>query len=160
VYGLFQDFGGPLIQTFSSGLRGHQCLAMYFWGHAKQKLSRRRFLGFDSAFFAVSQTVIHRHFELRSKLGHGFAMKTNDRANAQNSSHENIVSFVELDTGAVALMGHRIHGPTPIRSNSFSGCRDAQAQVHAMRCTPWRVGKPTLAGSDDHRSRLLRFRLT
>lgn len=46
-------------------------------------------------------------------------MKADHGAQAQNATHKDVITLIELDTGGVSLVIHGVHGLTPIRSNNL-----------------------------------------
>jgi len=64
-------------------------------------------------FFAIVQKVINGHFKLVAKFRHGFTMKTDDAAQAQNAANKDVVALIKLDASNVVFVGHGIHALAP-----------------------------------------------
>ena len=57
---------------------------MQFRGHSQKQFAGRRFIRVNALFLAVRQIVFDCKLELGPQLPHGFAMETDDVANAEN----------------------------------------------------------------------------
>jgi hypothetical protein len=125
---LLQYFGGPLVQAFPRGLRGHQCATVNFWRYAEQQFSRCRFLRANALLPAVRQIVFDRKFKLGPQ---SFNL---DPAVGRLNPHElSNLSKVSL-TSRVTRLVKTLHA------------RSAAASGPGRCCSPW-VGIESTHGS-------------
>lgn len=66
----------------------------------------------------MRQVVIHRFMKSGFKLINAAAVKANNVADTRQVTDKNTVLLVKLNTGAVALVGHGVHGVIPIASKN------------------------------------------
>lgn len=77
---------------------------MNLGGDTKQQFAGCRLLGMNSLFLTLSEVVCNGMLKLRPQFRHGFPVKANNAADAENAANEDIVSLVVLDTGGMALV--------------------------------------------------------
>jgi hypothetical protein len=106
------------LRLLACGLCGDECTTVNFRRHAQQELAGGRLLRMNAFLLAVGEILLDGMLELGPKLSNGFAMKTDDGANAENSTNEDVVSLVVFHASGVALVRHGVHGSIPVRSSS------------------------------------------
>ena len=106
---MLQNFCGPLVQALARSLCGYHGATMDFGGNTKQQFARGWFLRGHSTLLAVGQMVLDRHLKLSFQFCDGLAVKADDAANAQNSTDEDVVALVKLNSGGISLVSHGVH---------------------------------------------------
>ena len=101
---MLQYFGSPLIEALAGSLSGNESATVQFGRHTQQQLAGCGLLGMHTFSLAVSKIIFDGELEFSSQFGHRLAVKTDDAANTENAPHEDIVSFVMLDTSGIALL--------------------------------------------------------
>ena len=72
---------------------------MNFGRHAQLEVARRGLLGTNPLHLADAQELLDCDLEFGAQLDHGFAMKADDRARAENAPNKNVVAFVDDRSG-------------------------------------------------------------
>ena len=91
--GFVENFGRPLIQAFARGLRCDQCGAMYFGWNPQHELAGRRLFRSNTLLLAVTHELFDSRLERGSQLDNCFTMKADDRAQAKNLPHKDVVEI-------------------------------------------------------------------
>ena len=113
--GLSQHLGGPLVQAGAGRLGGDQGRAVQFGRHAQHELAAGGLLGRLADLLAGFEIVVHRFLECGAQLAHVVGMEAHHVADAEQAAGEDAIGVIEFDTGGVAIVGHGVHGLTPIR---------------------------------------------